>query len=123
MLGGDDLYQLDCFKQNNNFIYSWVSSTFACFPPTLSVQEINSSFTLLMSPNPFSSQTTLKTNTLLNNATLAVYNCFGQQVKLLKNISGKEIILQRDNLPGGLYFIRLIEGGKILGTEKLVITD
>ncbi len=74
-------------------------------------------------PNPFSSQTTLHTGTLLNNATLTVYNSYGQEVRKIEKISGQEIKLQRDDLPGGLYFIRLTQGNQIYATEKLVITD
>jgi hypothetical protein len=75
-------------------------------------------------PNPFSSQTTLYTNNLLiKNATLIVYNSLGQIVKQIRNICGQTITLHRDNLPSGLYFIRLIQDNKIITTHKLVITD
>jgi len=84
-------------------------------------KEIESSITI--SPNPFSSQTTLQTDKNLKDATLIVYNLYGQKVKEIKNISGQSIALHRDNLPSGLYFIRLSEGNKIFATEKLIITD
>lgn len=42
-------------------------------------------------PNPFSFETTLKTNVILENATLTVYNSLGQQVKQIQNISGQTI--------------------------------
>ena len=81
----------------------------------------DSGFTI--SPNPLSSSTTLHTNNLLKNATLTVYNCFGQAVKEIKNINGQTVVLARDNLASGLYFIRLIEENKIIAVDKLVITD
>jgi len=74
-------------------------------------------------PNPFSTQTTLHSDILLENATLTVYNCFGQAVKQIKNISGQTVTLARDNLPSGLYFIRLTQDNKTFATDKLVITD
>jgi hypothetical protein len=74
-------------------------------------------------PNPFSSQTTLQTDNLLQNATFTVDNFFGQTVKQIKNISGHTVTLSRDNLPSGLYFVRLTEGNKIIAVSKLVITD
>ncbi|MBL0343647.1 MAG: T9SS type A sorting domain-containing protein [Bacteroidetes bacterium] len=74
-------------------------------------------------PNPFSSSTTLHTNYLLKNATLTVYNLYGQVVKQINKLSGQTIILQRDNLSSGLYFIHLTEDNKILTTDKLIITD
>jgi len=74
-------------------------------------------------PNPFSKQTTLQTDILLKNATLTVDNCFGQTVKQINNISGQTVTLHRDNLPSGLYFIRLTQDNKVITADKLVITD
>jgi len=78
-------------------------------------------FTLF--PNPFSAQTTLQTDILLNNATLTIYNCFEQTVKQIKNISGHTITMQRDNLASGLYFIHVTEDNKVIMANKLVIND
>jgi hypothetical protein len=74
-------------------------------------------------PNPFSNSTTLHTDNLLKNATLVVYNSFGQIVKQIKNISGQTVTLFRDHLPGGVYFLRLTQDNKLIATGKLVIAD
>lgn len=74
-------------------------------------------------PNPFSTQTTLYSDNLLKNATLTVYNSFGRQVTQSVIPSGaRNLTIYRNNLPSGLYFIRLTEENKIY-TDKLVITD
>jgi len=73
-------------------------------------------------PNPFSSMTNLQTDKYLINATLTVYNLFGQQVKQIKNISGQTVTLFRDNLSSGLYFIRLTQDNNTF-TTKLIVTD
>lgn len=72
-------------------------------------------------PNPFSSVTTLHTDKLLKSATLTVYNSCGQQVKQIKYISGQTITLFRENLPSGMYFIRLTEDNKVITTKKLLV--
>lgn len=87
------------------------------------IDENNTETDFIISPNPFSSTTTLRVNSNLHNATLTLYNSYEQQVKQLKNIYGQEIKLQRDNLPSGLYFIRLTQEDKTFATDKLVITD
>ena len=81
-------------------------------------------------PNPFSSTTTLsvrtpseQTSEKFKDATLTVYNLFGQQVKEMKNISGQTVTFSRDNLPSGLYFYKLTGNNEIIGTGKLIITD
>lgn len=76
-----------------------------------------------VSPNPFSTQTSLQTNELLKQATLTIYNSFGQAVKQMKNISGRRVILYRDNLPDGMYYLRLTEGNKTVAAEKLFIRE
>ena len=85
------------------------------------LQSANTSINIF--PNPFSTQTTLQTENLLKSATLTVYNSFGQILKQINNISGQRITLHRDNLPLGLYFVRLTEENKTIAIGKLVITD
>jgi hypothetical protein len=83
--------------------------------------SLNSAIKIM--PNPFSYSTTVETSTILNNATLTIYNVHGQLINEVKNISGKSFTLFRDKLPSGLYFLRITEYNEIVATEKLVITD
>jgi len=88
------------------------------------VENLNgNSERLTIYPNPFSSQTTLQSDRIFKDAALTVYNVYGQQVKQIKSISGQSITLHRNNLPGGLYFIRLAQDNKTIATDRLVITD
>jgi len=132
-LGANNLFFLD---QNNG----WVCGRSGNAPPgdsmsvyktsngggnfvPLSASTITDNESVSIYPNPFFMQTTLQTEKFFKNASLTVYNSFGQAVKQIKNISGQTITLHRDNLPSGLYFIRLIENNKTIATDKLVITD
>jgi hypothetical protein len=90
---------------------------------TTGIIENNAKTNFTIFPNPFSSQTVLQTGNLFKDATLTVYNSFGQTVKQIDNLSGLTIIFHRDNLPSGLYFVRLTQANKILTTEKIIITD
>ncbi len=77
-------------------------------------------------PNPFSSVTNIQTNNAFKDATLTLYSSFGQIVKQITSVTigaGETITLYRDNLPSGLYFLRLTQDGKTFVTGKLVITD
>ena len=87
------------------------------------INEIADRILLSVFPNPFSTSTTLQSVNTFKDATLTVYNLYGQEVKHLNNLSGQTIILNRDNLPQGLYFIQLTENNKTISVEKLVITD
>ncbi len=79
--------------------------------------------TLKLFPNPFNNQTTLSSDKFFHNATLTMTNTFGLTVKQMENINGKTIILKRDNLSRGLYFIQLFENNEIIASKKIIITD
>lgn len=76
-------------------------------------------------PNPAYTSITVsiplngKSENVLKDASLTVYNSFGQPVKQIKNISEQTVTFSCDNLPGGLYFIRITGDNKIY-TNKLV---
>ena len=76
-----------------------------------------------ISPNPFSLTATLQSNHIFKNAILKLYNAKGQQVKLIRNISGQTITLFRDQLPSGLYYTQLTENNMIYITDKIIISD
>lgn len=76
-----------------------------------------------INPNPFSSQTILQSDKAFENASLTLYNAHGQVVKQMSNLVGETIILERNNLPAGLYFVQMSQDGKVVLTDKLVITD
>jgi uncharacterized repeat protein (TIGR03803 family) len=124
-------YNISYFSLGNDTVCLTVTSSNGCKDSickiinvrVLAVNEIETESSIAIYPNPFSSSTTLHSSNLFNNASLLVYNCFGQIVKQIKNISGQTVTLTRDNLESGFYFIRLTEGNKILTVDKLVITD
>ncbi|MFI5163720.1 MAG: T9SS type A sorting domain-containing protein [Bacteroidia bacterium] len=108
-LGGDNLYKNDFWEYDPN--------------ATAGINEIKNKISLAIYPNPFSTETTLKTTDNFKNATLTIYSVSGQQVKQIKNISGQTIQLQRDNLTSGIYFLRLSQDNNIIAADKLIITD
>jgi hypothetical protein len=90
---------------------------------TTGIQDFSYPDEVRIFPNPFSTQTILQTDKIFKDATLTIYNSFGQQVKQIKNVSGRTITLFRENLPSGLYILRLTQDNKIIPVDKLVITD
>ncbi len=115
---GNDLW---CVRINNQIV--WTSSQGNdCSLTSIRENYVNEN-QILIFPNPFSLTTTLKINGNFTNAILTMYDAYGQQVKQIKNISGQTITLHRDNLPSGLYFLRLTENNKTFAIEKLLITD
>lgn len=74
-------------------------------------------------PNPFNSQTTLQFSQALVNADLKMYNVYGQEVRSLQNINGNKMVLDRQNLLSGIYFMKLMSPDFESQTIKFVIRD
>lgn len=74
-------------------------------------------------PQPLRHEATLQINRPLNDATLIIYNLYGQPVKQLPHLSGNNIPLRREELPAGIYSLQLTEDRKISVTERLIIAD
>jgi len=102
---------------------SGITSQQNCSLLTTQITEVTTQSAINIFPNPFSSATTLQTNIPLKNATLTVYNIYGQAYVQLNNINGQTVVLSRENIASGLYFVRLTEGNKIIAVNKLVIAD
>ncbi|MFT5348183.1 MAG: hypothetical protein ACI9M3_001221, partial [Bacteroidia bacterium] len=81
-----------------------------------------SDFIIAIYPNPFSKKTTFNTNVNLKDATLIIYNSH-KVVRQIENISGTIFTFKRDNLPNGLYWIKLMEDKKVIAIKKIVITE
>lgn len=91
--------------------------------PITSIVYLENKNAIAIFPNPFSTETILKTDNPLHNATFTVYNIYGQTVKQINNISGQTFSFNRDNLISGIYFIELTQDSKTITTTKLIITD
>ncbi|MFK5879165.1 MAG: T9SS type A sorting domain-containing protein [Flavobacteriaceae bacterium] len=87
------------------------------------LNTLKNEITLKLFPNPFNIYTTLYSDKGFVNTTLTLTNTLGQIVKQKEKLNGKRIILQRENLMNGMYYIHLSEKNKIIATEKIIITD
>ncbi len=88
------------------------------------IPEIKPQQTLLLSPNPFTTQATLTIQGIKNEnqKSLSVYNLLGQVVQNIFVGKDKEVIIHRNNLPSGMYFYKLIDDSKtVLGMGKMVV--
>jgi uncharacterized delta-60 repeat protein len=94
--------------------------------PTAVTNPIEDENIVKIFPNPFSNSTSLYTGIQLKNASLTIFNSIGQLVKQITPINleaGDDLLLNRDHLPGGLYFIQLSQENQIIMNDKLVISD
>jgi len=113
------------FYQNDTLSCPWFFNSPPAFcGTTIGVNETSSpENSIFIYPNPFSIKTTLWTSSQLKNATLTVINVFGQIVAQMENISGQTIVINRDHLANGLYFVLLTEDSKQIEMKKIIITN
>jgi uncharacterized delta-60 repeat protein len=71
-------------------------------------------------PNPFSVCTTINLKNNVLNADVMVFDAFGNEVDLIKNVSGNEIQIERKNLKNGIYFVKIIENESTFTTKIIV---
>jgi hypothetical protein len=77
----------------------------------------------VLKPHPFSTQTILQTSENLKNAVLFLYNSNGQLQREHLQISGNNIMIDRENLTAGLYFYNIIQDNAMVLNGKMLITD
>ena len=71
-------------------------------------------------PDPFTTSATFHSEKPFKNVSLLLYDITGCEIRRMEHLSGQDILLQRENLPAGLYFFRIISGKEIIGSGKLM---
>ena len=97
--------------------YDYSNTSFNC---VTGIKEMNYETGILVFPNPM--RTTANVSFDNNNVNaLQLLNYSGQVVKTINSISGNSIEIDRKQLDNGLYFLQLLNGSKVVATQKLVI--
>lgn len=90
-------------------------------PTTCFASKIQQQLLIRVIPNPSLSQTVIKTNQELNDATLKVFNAIGQKVIELNHLTGQTIKLSMTNLASGVYFLQLTDVNQVLHVDKILL--
>ncbi len=74
-------------------------------------------------PNPFTTTTQISLNQTYHNITLAVYDIQGKLMLQNEYPNCDKIILNRNGLNNGMYFLRITLDGKWVETRKMVVSE
>lgn len=74
-------------------------------------------------PNPFNHSTTINFQTPLSNGAVLLMNTFGQTVRSYTSLIGSELIIDKAELPAGVYFVAILENEHVISGGKLVIQN
>jgi len=92
-------------------------------PAASGVNEHENFVDVSVFPNPFSESTTIQVQSLKSKVvSVILYDVHGAQVKAFDSgLKTNDFVLERGNLPGGVYFYSLQSENKILATGKIII--
>ena len=74
-------------------------------------------------PNPFSNQALIKSEKYLNGAQLHIFNSLGEEVFRKENIIGNSILIERNEMANGFYFVTLSQNNQTLLMVKALLVD
>jgi hypothetical protein len=89
-------------------------------PEGIGINENGNKVEVAVFPNPFSAATTLTLTKEIKHALISVYTIQGKEVRNTK-FSGKSVMLEKENLAGGVYFYKITSPNEVIATGKLVI--
>jgi hypothetical protein len=122
----DPAYNIICSYQNGVSIYNFGlangGTATNCPTPALSIENHNLiEQKIIIFPNPFSTETILKSTNKIENGSLEIFNSIGQKVREFENINANEIVIKRENLENGIYLLVLKQNQKIFDTKKIIL--
>ena len=87
-------------------------ATSSCYAiGNVSVSQYNIDNDISIAPNPFSSQTAISFSKVQINTVIKITDVLGKQIKIA-NFSGKEFILEKAEMSGGIYFVQITDENK-----------
>lgn len=112
-------YLITCFKQNSISLYPDTVTT--CNLITGVKNILYKPFFTTISPNPFHTLSLLEVSSEFETAELKIYNTLGMLLKEERILHQKSIMLNRDKLSNGIYFLQLTnENGETI-IEKFMV--
>lgn len=105
--------------KNNDDSYTKVITLVAIKNSTTSISNIVSEDDITIFPNPAKSTVNVLYDAKLGIKNIGVYNIIGKMVNIYK-VSANSAVLNIDDLPSGIYFLRLYNTqGKVVATRKI----
>ena len=88
---------------------------------SLSIDSKNNIQNIKVYPNPFNSSTKLNFNTYIEGGKLSIYDINGIKVKKIDRVFGRELIIYKENLSNGIYYLSIdtSDGNHLRG--KLIV--
>ena len=83
-------------------------------------ENTSSNLQINIYPNPFSSQSTIIFSQLQVNTAVKLFDIQGNEIKSI-NFSGTKLIIEKEQLVNGLYFIKTIDNNNAVVNKKIIV--
>lgn len=84
------------------------------------VFDVTETSEITISPNPFTSQTTIVFNEEQKYTTIKIMDVFGKEIKTI-SFSGKQLIIEKGEMTKGVYFVQIMEEHKKIINKKIIV--
>ncbi|MCH8902491.1 MAG: DUF2341 domain-containing protein [Bacteroidetes bacterium] len=89
-----------------------------------SIHEEMKQHNITVYPNPFKDQATLLFSYnphSFKQLSLLIFDVFGREMRRIENFEINYLLIRRDNLPAGMYFIKLIHESQVLSIGRFIV--
>ena len=77
-------------------------------------------YSVILFPNPFSSQTTISFSAEQKNISIKIIDLLGKEIKNI-SFSGKQLRIEKEDMVAGIYFVQITDADKNVMNKKIVI--
>ncbi len=84
------------------------------------IAENNLNEDVVISPNPFTSLTTISFSAEQTNTTIKITDILGKEIKAI-NFTGKELIIMKGTMQAGIYFVQITDANKNIVNRKVLV--
>ncbi|MEO6131292.1 MAG: right-handed parallel beta-helix repeat-containing protein [Saprospiraceae bacterium] len=86
------------------------------------VSENNKNMSVFVYPNPIINESIILFSPELENARMQIYTMMGEEIETLESIFGNQLLINRNKLMDGVYFIRVSQDNKVIALSKIVVS-
>jgi len=87
---------------------------------SVGINETANNNQVVISPNPFTEQTTITFNEGQKNTTIKIIDVLGKEIKVI-NFTGKEFTLEKGEMKSGIYFVQITDERKNIDNRKIIV--
>ena len=120
----DPDYQILCSFQGNTNIFNrglLNTGTISDCNVPVTIAELETPEEISLAPNPATDIIALTFNQFLSDATVVIYNLFGQEVLSKTNVSGNMTTVDLSNLRSGVYICSVSQNNTMYYRQKIVV--